>query len=276
MTGGIVVIALLVIVIYRAMGGKPIRDSWDVPVIDKLFAGFGYLCGFMVVLACIGFAINLFGRWVPTAANQAAATVDSVVASLPTVSKDKITHATSGTEAVDSWNNFVEIVKSRIKDTEARWIGKYPKGKLTITWIKDDVTKSDSLKNPFRGVITCIGYKDYGENESRDSRVRDLEQQRKFYSQLAKGYFEQGIDNKDSQDVSKSVKELNDKISAALKEPSHQIAEHQYNLRFGHQGQSWVFTDGDIKTTQDNMARENEGRTRQFSHLDGWMLELFQ
>jgi len=178
---------------------------------------------------------------------------------------------------VDSWNKFVETAKSRINAAEERWNGKHPKAKQTITIIRDDVKKSDSLKSPFCGEIICKERTDYDETELRDERVRALEKERKFYADLVRGYVEQGINNKNSREAAKSVEDKNEEIRGVRRQPTHRINEWECTFQFGLQGQSWVLTSADVRKTEDSMARENVGQANKINKLtDAWMLELFQ
>ena len=178
-------------------------------------------------------------------------------------------------EAIESWNQFVDTAKSRITGAEEKWSSENPKGKRTITFLKDDVKKTDSLKSPFIGEITCIVHDIVGANAGRAFALKTWETNRDVTAAIQRRAFERG-DKRSADDLLKELKEVEAQISEIRRQAILVEHEWEYNLRFDAQGQSWVLRDGDSKKTQDSVAKTNEGETQRFNQLPDLMLELFQ
>ena len=163
---------------------------------------------------------------------------------------------------LDSWNKFVETAKSRIAAAEEEWNGKHPGGTLRLTIVKDDVKKSNSLKSPLTGEITCIDRTDWDETELRDRDIFDLKKRRQLAAEL---------------NAAQSVKEIDAELADLRKKPAFRRSQHEFNLTFGPEGQSWVLISGEVKKTEDNMSKENVGKTTKFNKLtEDWMPILFK
>lgn len=163
---------------------------------------------------------------------------------------------------VDSWKKFVETAKSRIAAAKEQWSAKHPDSTLGLTIVKDDVKKSNSLKSPLIGEITCISRSDWDETEQRDREIFNLKKR----LQLAV-----------ATNATQSVKEINAELSDARKKSDYRRYQWEFNLTFSPEGQSWVLTSGEAKKTEDNRSPENVGKVNKFDQLtEEWMITLFK
>ena len=176
---------------------------------------------------------------------------------------------------VDSWNQFINTAKSRIAGAETKWNSDNSPATRKISVFKDDVKRSDSLKSPFCGEITCKVWDIYGRNGQRALALETSKVHRAITSALQKAAFERG-DKRKADDLLKELREIEARISEITRWSLFVEHKWEYNLRFNAEGESWILRDGDVTMTLDSMSMENVGRPHSINELSDSMLELFQ
>lgn len=199
---------------------------------------------------------------------EVAQTREPKVVSPPAVVAAQPTTAVSLTDPVSSWDQFVQEAKARASAAEQKRKQDNPDEWLSITFISDDVKKTDSLKSPFRGELVITVAKRWPDL-ARQSSIKAREQEARFYAGLLRAAIQSGVEAS-AISSRKKLDEVEKEISQLAKQPSNISTRSEITLRFMLQNELWVFSDGEGKVTDSSAANE-KGNTWRLSELPDFL-----
>ena len=192
----------------------------------------------------------------------------------PKLDSGKPSTNVNGSEAVQSWSQFLESAKARIEGVERKWLEANPEGSKSIRFQSQDVKRTDSLINPIIGEAVLLVRSDYGPNSVRDLVMEQLVAHERVINSSYRTAVETGQTAR-LKDLKKQGDDIRAEIEKRRKESTRLYKTCEFKLQFAFKDSGWHFCGGTCRVTESSIGDNRISEAVPMGTLDDELRLLF-